>query len=108
MTGVRYARTAAIKESVVGHELDVLGAIGIDWRGGRGRTDLIEEGGDGSRHRKSDTPSLLSAPVENRDDTSLRKYLACQLEIEVAAMLIPCTCAVGSNAATASNEGIEA
>ncbi|KJB91507.1 DNA primase [Skermanella aerolata KACC 11604] len=36
MTGARYVRTDPIKEAVAGHELDVLSAIGIDWRGGRG------------------------------------------------------------------------
>lgn len=35
MTGARYVWTPAIKKAVAGHELDVLSAIGIDWRGGR-------------------------------------------------------------------------
>src|SRR4051812_40254656 len=39
MTGARYARTAAIKEAVVGHELDVLSSIGIDWQGNRTHID---------------------------------------------------------------------
>jgi hypothetical protein len=162
MTGARYVRTDPIKEAVVGHELDVLGAIGIDWRGGRGhidcpypdhsgnddwrwdagkarafctcigkrpdeggshsildvvsacegidfeaakirvaeiigRTDLIQEGGRGSR-QKQDAASLLSAPVEDRDDTLPQKYLAFRLGIEAAAMLMPQTLAVGIRA----------
>jgi hypothetical protein len=163
MTGARYVRTAAIKQAVVGRELDVLGAIGIDWRGGRrhincpypdhggkddwrwdasnerafctcigtrpdeggfhsifdvvsaregidfekakirvaeiiGRTDLIEEGGGGPRRQKTDAASLLSAPVEDRDDTLPRKYLAFRLGIEPAAVLMPRTRAVGIKA----------
>jgi hypothetical protein len=174
MTGAQYVRTDALKKAVAGYELDVLSAIGIDRRGGRGhidcpypdhggkddwrwvadqerafctcigtrpheggfhsifdvvsacesidfekgkirvaeiidRTDLIEEGGGGPRRQKTDTASLLSAPVEDRDDTLPRKYLATRLlGIDSAAMLISRMCAVGSNAVMASNEGVEA
>ncbi|WP_147041305.1 toprim domain-containing protein, partial [Skermanella aerolata] len=163
MTGARYVRTDAIKKAVAGHELDVLSAVGIDWRGGRGHidcpypdhggkddwrwdadnecafctcigtrpdeggshsifdvvsaceiidfekakirvaeiigcTDLIEEGSGGPRGQKQDADSLLSAPVEDRDDTLPRKYLAFRLGIEVAEMSALHTRAVGHKA----------
>jgi hypothetical protein len=156
MTGAQYVRTDPIKQAVLGHELDVLGAIGIDWRGGRGhidcpypdhgggtdwrwdddtkraictcktwhsifdvvsacesidfaaakirvaeiigRADLIEEGGGGPRGQKQDAGSLLSAPVEDRDDTLPQKYLAYRLGIEAAEMPTLRTRAVGLKA----------
>ncbi|UEM06356.1 hypothetical protein JL101_013275 [Skermanella rosea] len=174
MTGAGYVRTDQIKEAVVGHELDVLNAIGIGWHGGRGHIDcpyldhggkddwrwdtgkarafctcigqrpdeggshsifdvvlvregvdfeaakirfaeiigrahLIEEGGSGPRGQMQDAVCLLSAPVEDRDDTLPLKYLAAlPLGIDPAAAPTPRMCAVGSKGVAGSNEGVEA
>jgi len=40
-----------------------------------GRSDLIKTKGGGERHQATDTESLLSAPVDNRDDSLLWAYL---------------------------------
>ena len=39
MSALRYVKTADIRLAVAGHELDVLSAIGIAWREGRGHID---------------------------------------------------------------------
>lgn len=60
-----------------------------------GRTDLIRKRSKDGTFQKTDTDSLMSAPVDRREDALPRAYLAHRLGIKPAAVLMPATPVVG-------------
>ena len=62
-----------------------------------GLPNLIRDGSPGKadHHQANDSESLLNAPVENRDDTLPRAYLAHRLGVPLEEVLMPSTPVVG-------------
>jgi hypothetical protein len=60
-----------------------------------GRTDLIREKGGGQEHCGMTAEALLNPPVEKRDDSLPRNYLAHRLGVSEAEVPLPCTTTVG-------------